>query len=189
MEITKQHHKAAKEIVDLIALNFGDDRVIDPIIAISSSARLSGSFTFRSFNFQLENVSPGQAILSEEANEKISIFTSILGGMLSNLGVEIDVEQLDSFPIEQNDREVVDILDLLQNRVVAIMKEANLDYEQMGLSCAIATAIIIKQCQNELEVETGFNSAVFGFIEGVKTYPPDLGDSVGKKKGFFKFWK
>jgi hypothetical protein len=59
----------------------------------------------------------------------------------------------------------------------------------MAYSCAMATAFIIKECQNELQAESGFHTAVFSFIEGCKTYPPEFGVSQPKKKSIFKFWK
>ena len=83
----------------------------------------------------------------------------------------------------------LDTLNLLQSKAAAIMSENNLDFEQMAYSGAIATSFIIRECQHDLAVEVGFNTAVFGFISGCKTYPPDLLTAAHKKKNFFKFWK
>jgi len=69
------------------------------------------------------------------------------------------------------------------------MQQNKLDIEQMAYACAMATAFIIKECQKNLAVETGFHTAVYGFIEGSKTYPPDYGTIQHKKKSIFKFWK
>jgi hypothetical protein len=53
----------------------------------------------------------------------------------------------------------------------------------------MSTAFIIKECQQQLAVESGFNTAVFGFIEGSKTFPPPFTNETGKKKNIFKIWR
>jgi hypothetical protein len=62
----------------------------------------------------------------------------------------------------------------LQNKAAIIMNRNRLNFEEMAYSCAIATAFMINECQQDMPVESGFNGAIYGFIEGSKTYPPDL---------------
>lgn len=189
MEITKQQHNAAKELVELIAAELGENRAIHPATAISSCALLSGSFMFRSFNLQLKDVSPGNVVLSEEANEKWPVLMNIVRWMLDIHGIGIDDEKLNEMSAEKSNLKFLDTLNLLQSKAAAIMSENNLDFEQMAYSGAIATSFLIKECQHDLAVEIGFNTAVFGFIEGCKTYPPAFQNTAPKKKSFFKFWK
>lgn len=189
MQITEQQHKAAQEMFELIATELGKSRAVHAATAIASCARLSGSFMFRSFNLELKNVSPGGVVLSEEANEKWPVLVNILGWMLSNLGTNIDKRKLDEFPKTESKLNFLETLKLLQSKAVAIMNHNQLDFEQMSYACAIATSFLINECQQDLKVESGFNTAVFSFIEGSKTYPPELSNPTSKKKNIFGFWK
>ena len=60
------------------------------------------------------------------------------------------------------------------NELLEIMKKNNLSYEQMAQSAAIATAFIIQQ-SNNISPEEGFETAIYHYIEGSKTYPPEFG--------------
>jgi len=189
MQITEQQHKAAGEIVELIATKLGKNRAVHSGTAISVCARLSGSFMFRSFNFPMKNGTPGNSVLSEEANEKGPVLINILGGMLEHLGIHIDAKKLDEISMAESDLNFLDSMILLQDKAALIMNQYKLNYEQMAYSCAMATAFIIKECQQDLQAASGFNTAVYSFIEGTKTYPPELSDPGSGKKSFFSFWK
>jgi hypothetical protein len=189
MQITEQQSKAADLIVELIANRIGDNGKVHAATAISACARLAGSCMFRSFNLKLDNVSPGSAVLSEEANEKGVTLINVLGGTLSNFGVDPDPDKMNSTAKAESDVSFLETLERLQDQVQVIMRQTGIDQEQMAYSCAMATAFIIKECQNDLAVESGFSTAVYGFIEGSKTYPPEYGSSQPKKKSIFKFWK
>ena len=189
MQITEQQHRAADEIIELIASKLGDNRAIHPGTAISSCARLAGSFLFRSFKFSMKDISPGTAVLSTEANEKGLVLINILGLTLSSLEVNIDSNKLNELPKGETKLDFLDALNLLQGKAVGIMNGQGLNFELMAYSCTMATAFLIKECQRDLAVESGFNTAIYGFIEGCKTCPPELSNSVKKKNGFFSFWK
>lgn len=182
MQITEEQNKAAGSIVELIANNVGINREIHPGTAIAAGARLAGSFLFRSFDLKLNNVSPGSAILSEEANEKGIVLIDVLGGTLDNFGVTPDPGKMKSASHAESNLSFLETLGRLQDQAQVIMNENSLDQEQMAYSCAMATAFIIKECQNDLAVESGFHTAVYGFIEGCKTYPPDYRTSPSKKE-------
>ena len=101
----------------------------------------------------------------------------------------LDTNKINETEPEKSGSKFLDTLNLLQNKAVAIMNNHNLNYEQMAYTCAMATAFIVKECQHDLALESGYATAVYGFIEGCKTYPPEFSDSAAKKKSFFKFWK
>jgi hypothetical protein len=88
--ITPEQNKAAGEFVELIAAKIGDGRSIHSETAIAACARLSGSLLLRSFNFQLEALEPGTALLSEEANQKGPELINTMLGFLSAVGVPAD---------------------------------------------------------------------------------------------------
>jgi hypothetical protein len=189
MQITEQQHKAAGEIIELITAEFSENRAIYPGTAISSCARLSGSFLFRSFDFPTKNISPGSVVLSEQANEKGPVLINILGWTLNNLDINIDANKLMEASKAESNLSFLDTLNLLQNKAATIMYQNKLNFEQMAYSCAMAAAFLIKECQPDLTVESGFNTAIYNFVEGSKTYPPDLSNPTAKRKNIFTFWK
>ena len=69
------------------------------------------------------------------------------------------------------------------------MNKNKLNFEQMAHAFAMAAAFLIKECQQDLPVESGFNTAIYGFIEGSKTYPPEFLSPAVKRKNIFRFWK
>ena len=189
MQINEQQHKAADEIVELIVTELGKNRAVHPPTAIISCARIAGSFLFRSFNFSLKDAAPGNPVLSEQANEKGPDLINIMGWMLHSLGIDIDGNKVNESSMAESDLKFLDSLNLLQNKAAQIMNQNKLDFEQMAYCCAMATAFIVKECQHDLSVESGFNTAIYGFIEGTKTFPPELSAPASRKKGFFSFWK
>lgn len=84
MNIPAKQSKATGELVDLVAAKVGIERAIHPATAISTSARLSGSFLFRSFGFNTSNLNPGSLLLSEQANEKGMQLINIVGAYLAD---------------------------------------------------------------------------------------------------------
>lgn len=189
MQITEGQNKAAGAVVELIAKEFGDNRQIHPATAIAAGARLAGSFLFRSFKFIPPNASPGSVVLSEEANEKGPVLINILGGVLTSFGVDPDPEKMNSPVSAESNFSFLETLQRIQDQAHVIMNQNNLNLEEMAYSCAMATAFIIKECRNDLPVESGFHTAVYGFIEGTKTLPPELNPPKPPKRSIFKFWK
>lgn len=190
MQITQAHTDAARAIVDLVAdIIGGKTRQVHSATAIASSARLAGSFMFRSFNVVLKDVKPGSAVLSEQANVKGPVLINVVSAMLRNFEVPLDQKKMESVSRVDANLSLLETLDATQEGAYKIMKQQNLDFEQMAYACAMATAFIIKECSNDLAPESGFHTAVYSFIEGAKTYPPEFGKPAPAKKGFFGFWK
>ena len=174
MEITTNQNKAVNEIVELIATKIGNEkREVDPIEAISTTARLAGSFMFRSFNFEINDPKPGSVILSENANVKGPELVNITYGMLNNFGITVDSEKVQNGAQDASKISFVDAINLVQNEALDIMKKYDLSYEKLAQSAAIATAFMIQQSKNIVS-ETGFGTAIYYYIEGSKTYPPEF---------------
>ena len=173
MNITKEQNDAVNDIVELIALKLGSEtRELIIVDAISTCARLAGSLLFRSFNFHIENAKPGSVMLSENANTKGPELVNITHNVLQNFGITIDNQKMNSGSTEETDINFIDAINLVQNQALEIMNKYNLSYEQLAHSAAIATAFIIQQSPSMLP-ETGFGKAIYHYIEGSKTYPPD----------------
>ena len=174
MEISNNQNNAVNEIVEMIVTVIGNgSREIDTTEAISSTARLAGSFLFRSFKFQVKDAKPGTVMLSEEANTKGPQLVNITHAVLNNMGVQIDNNKMSNDNQQPAESNFVDVITKVQGPAIEIMKKNDLNFEQMAQSAAIATAFIIQQ-SNNITPEQGFGTAVYHYIEGTKTLPPDI---------------
>jgi hypothetical protein len=174
MEITKNQNDAVNDIVEMVVNVIGNgSREIDTTEAISSTARLAGNFLFRSFGFEINDAKPGTVMLSEEANIKGAQLVNITHAVLNNLGIQIDNNKMSNGNQKRADSNFVEIIDKIQSPALEIMKKNDLSYEQMAQSSAIATAFIIQQSSN-INPEEGFGIAIYHYIEGAKTNPPDF---------------
>lgn len=201
MEITKNQNEAVNEIVEMIVDVIGNgSREIDTTEAISSTARLAGSFLFRSFNFKIPDAKPGTVILSEEANIKGPLLVNITHAVLQNFGIHIDNNKISEGSQRHAESSFIEVIDKVQSPALAIMKYRELSFEQMAQSTAIATAFIIQQSGN-IPPEEGFGIAIYHYIEGSKTNPPDFNSvaknepkkqedksSEGQTKPWWKIW-
>lgn len=194
MNIANAQNKAAGELVDLVASRIGQNRAIHPETAISASARLSGSLLLRSFNLNHENMDSGTIILSNEANEKGPMLVNTLAAFLSASNVSLDPQKLGGEAAHRGEEPRIDILgvlSLLQEEAIKISERNSLGQEQAAQAAALATGFVIKECAPQISAETGFNIAVFGFVEGSKTVPPDIAASQrvqDRAKPWYKFW-
>lgn len=201
MEITQNQNKAVDDIVEMVvSVADNGSREIDTTEAISSTARLAGSFLFRSFGFNINDAKPGTVMLSEEANTKGPQLVNITYAVLQNFGIQIDNNKMSNNMQKQAVSNFVDVIRNLQNPALEIMKNNDLSYEQMAQSAAIATAFIIQQ-SNNITPEVGFGMAIYHYIEGSKTYPPEFDLKVKNesknqiekkdtyaKKSWWKIW-
>jgi hypothetical protein len=201
MEITKNQNDAVNDIVEMVVNVIGNgSREIDTTEAISSTARLAGSFLFRSFDFKINDAKPGTVMLSEEANLKGPQLVNITHAVLQNFGIQIDNSKMSSGNQKHAESNFVDVIAKIQSPALEIMKKNELSYEQMAQSSAIATAFIIQQ-SNNMAPEEGFGTAIYHYIEGSKTYPPDFNlkitsepkkqeetKSDGQVKPWWKIW-
>jgi len=201
MEITKSQNEAVNDIVEMIVRVIGNgSREIDTTEAISSTARLAGSFLFRSFGFKINDAKPGTVMLSEEANVKGPQLVNITHAVLNNFGIQIDNNKMSSGNQKHAESNFEDIISKVQAPAFDIMKKRELSYEQMAQSAAIATAFIIQQ-SNNITPEEGFGIAIYHYIEGSKTNPPDIStmtesgpksqqvkNNESQTKPWWKFW-
>ncbi len=174
MEITKNQNDAVNDIVEMVVDVIGNgSRELDTTEAISSTARLAGNFLFRSFDFKIANAKPGTVMLSEEANIKGPQLVNITHAVLQNFGIQIDNNKMSNASQKHAGSNFVEVIGKIQTPALAIMKKRELSFEQMAQSAAIATAFIIQQSGN-ISPEEGFGIAIYHYIEGSKTNPPDF---------------
>ncbi|MEO1263382.1 MAG: hypothetical protein AAFZ15_31520 [Bacteroidota bacterium] len=180
MEITNNQRKAVDDIVEMIVTVIGNgSREIDTTEAISSTARLAGSFLFRSFEFKVDDAEPGAVMLSVDANTKGPQLVNITHAVLQNYGIRIDNNKMSKGNQQLAKSNFVDVIGKIQTPALEIMKKNDLNYEQLAQSAAIATAFMIQQSNNIIP-EAGFGTAIYHYIEGTKTLPPEFSSESGK---------
>ena len=165
--------QAAQEFVKLAIEELQDERGVHAETVIAGVARMAGTFLFRSFGFTVPNGQPGQAVLSEQANERGPRLIEITASSLADSGIGVDFESV----TDEARRAHQALLGFLQTQrrlepaLNGIKEKYGLSLTQASDAAAIATALLISQTTQVLEPSVAFDLAVFGFIEGSKTIP------------------
>jgi hypothetical protein len=174
-QLTQVQLEAAGPFVDLIASKLGRGREVQSETAIACSARVAGNLLLRSFNFDISELRPGSVILSEEANEKGPALVSIVEMIVARFGLKIDPASAGGKGCgHEAELSFLETMDLLQEEAIRISERFGLTFEEAAQAAAVATGFIVKECAKSIDVDIGFNAAVYGFIEGSKTVPPRL---------------
>lgn len=176
MSLTPDQLQAAREFVDATIEKLRSERGVHLETAIAATARMAGTFLFRSFGFELNEAQPGQPVLSEQANENGPRLIDILGEALSEAGISLDLSGLDAAPSDEHDPQLnfLESQRLLEPAFNDIRTKFNLSLSDGADAAAEATASLIVQGAHVLDPSVAFNIAVYGFIEGSKTVPVPL---------------
>jgi hypothetical protein len=180
--------RAAPEIVAAVIQEMKDGRGVHAETAIAAVARIGGTFLFRDFNFPLTSAKPGEAVLSDAANEFGPQLVQTLGATLSALkvsfhpGAQIPDEHKPHWTVSETQTR-------LEASVVAITNRHRLTRRQSAHACAVAAAGLIHQCSAVLHPSIGFSLAAYGFVEGSKTMPVPLNEAPKGPGPWYRFWK
>jgi hypothetical protein len=141
--------------------------------AIATLARMAGTFLYRSFGFDAADVTPGQAVFSDQANEAGPRLLEILGGTLAALEVPLDPARLGDKPDPARPprKAFLETQRLLEPRLAALREAHDLSFEEAAEAAAAGTALLIRHGVNVLEPNLAFSLAVYSFVEGAKTAP------------------
>ena len=175
-EISETQMDAAEKFSAAAIQLLQDERGVHAETAIAATARMAGTFLFRSFNFPLDDATPGQPVLSEQANEQGPRLMQILGGVLEQMGIVVD-QTVISQPTDPEHEPLLGFLETqqkLEPEFSAIMDSFGLSLGEAAEAVAIATAMLIRQCTEVLDPSVAFGIALYGFVEGTKTYPAPL---------------
>lgn len=153
-----------------------DEKGVHLETAIAATARMAGTYLFRSFGFELSDAEAGQAVLSEIANEKGPELVNILAGVLHENSITIDQAAVESDPGPEHEPHLsfLETQPKLEPLYEAIRNRHALSYEDAAHTAAVATAGLVIQGAGVLDPAIGFNIAVYGFIEGSKTVPAKI---------------
>ena len=187
MQITKSHIEVMSELLKIVEpwIEKGpDDR--NSAEPISMLAMLAGSFLFRSFEFKLDNLSPGSLvnIHSEFEQSKERELIVITQSSLELFGLKIDLNTLllnnQYIDIDQK-HNFIDIISKVQEPALMIMKNYNLTCEQLAQAAAIAATFYIVQGEKS-NIEERFKMAFYYYHIGSRTCPPDFDENISNKK-------
>lgn len=171
--ITQPQIDAAREFANAVVSELKTDKGVHAETAVASVARMAGTFLFRSFGFQLADVQPGGAVLSEQANEAGPRLIQVLAGALAEIGVALDQQKLGAPGLEANQPKLglLETQQRLEPRFSEVSARHGLSLVEAAEAGAVATAFMIHQCSGVLDPNAAFGVAVYGFIEGAKTQP------------------
>lgn len=171
--LSKQQMDAAQEFANatVAALKVKDG--IDPETVVAATARMAGTYLFRSFALKLAGVMPGMPVLSAEANQQSSILIQIAGSVLSKIGIKLD-DAYAGKALDAKHKPMLEFLDTqkkLESAYEPIKAKFGLSTSEAAQAAAVAAALLIRHCAKVLNPNIAFGIAVYGFIEGSKTAP------------------
>ena len=171
--IKKEQIECAKEFENLIFDSLQSEKGIHAETAVAASARMAGTFLFRSFGFPIKGIEPGQPVFSDAANEQGPKLMGLLDSALKQMGLNIDQKQLETADHTSNPPmfDLLEMQEKLEPGMTLIKERLVLSYQEMAESAAICTASIIVKCSKVLTPNVAFKIAVFGMVEGSKTAP------------------
>jgi hypothetical protein len=173
INLSKQQIDAAQEFATatMEALKLPDG--VHPGTVVAATARMAGTYLFRSLGLKLPGIKPGQFVLSVEANEQWPQLINIAADALSKMRIEIDNTQAGR-EIEQKHKPMLEFLETqkkLEPLYTPIKERYGFSTREAAHSVALATALLINHAKKFLDPTMAFNIAVSGFVEGSKTAP------------------
>ena len=167
--LSSEQIEAAQEFARTTLETLTTERGVHAETCIAGTARMAGTFLFRSFKFTLKDAKPGQPVLSDQANEKGPHLIEVLAGVLENGGVKLDNQKLGNSSRNEPLLGFLETQKRLEPKYATIQRRLGLSLQESADSAAVATALLIHQSAESLDPNIAFSIAVYGFIEGSKT--------------------
>jgi hypothetical protein len=173
--LSKQQTDAAQEFATATISALKLPNGVHPGTVVAATARMAGTYLFRSLGLKLPGVIPGQPVLSNEANEQWPLLTQIAEDCLAKMGIKMDNSQAGKL-VDPNHKPMLEFSDTqkkLEPMYAPIKDRYDFSYQEAAYSVAAATALIIRHAKlhSTLDPSMAFNIAVYGFVEGAKTAP------------------
>jgi len=171
--LTKQQLESSQEFATASIAALRNAQGIHPGTVVAATARMAGTYLFRSFRLNLPGVEPGQAVLSVEASTRAPILIETANRLLARVGIVLDGRRAGD-PVPPEHQPTLGFLEtqrLLERAYTPICARYGFDDEQSAYAVAAATALLVRHCAKALEPHNAFNIAAVGFIEGAKTAP------------------
>ena len=152
---------------------FSSDGNMHPGTVVAATARMAGTYLFRSFKLNLTGVQAGHAVLSAPANEQAPVLIRIAAAIVATFNITLDNSQA-AMPNEPRHEPRLPFLEtqrLLEPIFRAITDPSGMSDYEGARAAAVAAALLISQCAKVMEPHTGFRITSYGIIEGSKTAP------------------
>ena len=173
INLSKQQTDAAQEFATATIEALKMPNGVHPGTVVAATARMAGTYLFRSFGIKLSGVKPGQFVLSVEANEQWPQLTQIALNCLARIGITVDNAQAGK-SVDPQHKPIMEFLDTqkeLEPMYAPIKERYGFSYQEAAYSVAVGTALMILHAKKFLDPSMAFNIAVLGFVEGAKTVP------------------
>ena len=174
--LTKQQLDSAQEFATASVAALKSAQGIHPGTVVAATARMAGTYLFRSFRLRLPGVEPGQAVLSEEASTRGSALIETAARLLARIGIVLDAARA-RIPVEAKDQPVLGFLAtqrMLERAFAPIRARYGFNDEEAAHAVAAATSLLVRHCARALEPNAAFSIAALGFAEGVRTAPDPI---------------
>lgn len=171
--LTKPQLDSAQEFATASVAALKNDQGIHPGTVIAATARMAGTYLFRSFRLNLPGVQPGQAVLSEEANTHGPALIETTARLLGLIGIVLDASRAGN-PVDPKEQPTLGFLETqrrLEPAYAPIRARYGFSDEQAAYAVAAAVALLIRHCAIGLDPHPAFSIAALGVIEGLKTAP------------------
>src|SRR5262249_42377751 len=171
--LSKQQMDAAQKFANIAISALRLSQVVHAETVVAATARMAGTYLFRSFGFKVTGLKPGQAVLSDAANEQGPLLIQIAGAVLSRIGIKLDNSQSGGTTNSDN-KPMLEFLETqkkLEPLYAPVKARLGLSGEEAAQAAAVATALLIRHCANVLDPNIAFGIAAYGFVEGSKTAP------------------
>ena len=167
---------AAHEFANAAVATISHAGRMHPGTVIAATARMGGTYLFRSFRLHLAGVQPGQAVLSVAADEQVPTLIQITADILAKVGIAIDnthagkptdLKHVPTDPFPDTQRKLEPVYAPIKDRF-------SLSSQEAAQAAAVASALLIRHCAQVMDPTVGFGIAVYGFVEGSKTAPDPI---------------
>ncbi|MGH8493317.1 MAG: hypothetical protein ACRERR_09470 [Moraxellaceae bacterium] len=146
------------------------------ITRVQCCARMAGTFLFRSYSHALNPQAPGTVLRTPVAGQSGPALVGMLDATLTRLGITVDSSRVDIEKLRDGQDEIgfLTAQKILEPLLTPVKEKYGLSYEEAAQACAVATALLIKKEEKQLDAETAVSRAIYAFIEGSKTVPAPL---------------
>jgi hypothetical protein len=174
--LSKQQLDSAQEFATAAIATMRTPEGLHPGTVIAATARMAGTFLFRSFRLPLPPLPPGQPVLSENANTTLPSLVDATARLLARIGISLEGFRGDA-PVAPKDQPTLGFLEtqrVLDPAFRPIQVRFGFDDEQTAYALTAATALLIRHCAKALDPQVGFAIAIYSYVEGAKTVPLPL---------------
>jgi hypothetical protein len=170
---TEAHANVAKELANVSIRTFNNGGSMHPGTVVAATARMAGTYLFRSFDHKLAGMQPGDAVLSPKANEQTATLIRVAAAIVNASGIKLDDAQAGepAEPQHQPRQPFLDTQRKLEPLYRTVTSATGMTEYEAARAAAVAAAYLIAHCAKVLEPNTGFRLLCYGITEGAKSAP------------------